>query len=439
MEPLPPGIESDRAHLRDIAIHERVLAEMGDGVITLDLGGRIVTYNRAAAEILDIPIASAIGRTYAELVITDSRFDALSDLVLRAIDDTSTTHRDEIQLEVGGEMRHYLANTSLLHTPDGGAKVGVIVVLRDVTSRQKRRHLKRLFGEFMDPRIVERLLESTASMEAGFREVMTVSFVDLAAFSAVAERLDAQALVTFVNDYLATMTQPIAACEGVTDKYIGDAVMAFWGPPFTTAAEQAEQACIAALSQRHALMGLRRRAAGPLGAAAAGLDIRCGIATGELVAGSVGPAQARRFTVLGDVVNLAARLEDANKALGTRILVSEATARQAADAMLLRPVDRLRVRGRQRPELAFELMSSWADATEDQVRLAERHGEAWSAYADGRWEDALRGFADCLALAPGDVPAGKLAARCREAVIGPPAADWDGVWPPACRDESPVA
>lgn len=186
-------------------------------------------------------------------------------------------------------------------------------------------------------------------------------------------------------------------------------------------------------------MGLRRRAAGPLGAAAAGLDVRCGIATGELVAGSVGPAQARRFTVLGDVVNLAARLEDANKALGTRILVSEATARQAAAAMLLRPVDRLRVRGRQRPELAFELMSSRADATEPQLRLAERHGEAWSAYADGRWEEALQGFADCLALAPGDVPATKLAARCREAVIGPPAADWDGVWPPACRDEDPVA
>ena len=419
-----------KAHLRDIAIHERVLAEMGDGVITLDLGGRIVTYNRAAAGILGIPIALAIGRTYAELLILDSRFDALSDLVLRAIGDITTTHRDEIQLEVGGEMRHYLANTSLLHTQDGGAKVGVIVVLRDVTSRQKRRHLKRLFGEFMDPRIVERLLDSTASMEAGFREVMTVSFVDLAAFSAVAELLDAQALVTFVNDYLSTMTQPITACDGVTDKYIGDAVMAFWGPPFTTAAEQAQQACSAALAQRHALLGLRRRAGPALGESATRLDIRCGIATGELVAGSVGPAQARRFTVLGDVVNLASRLEGANKLYGTRILVSETTARTATAAMVLRPVDRLRVRGRNRPELAFELMGSRAEATDLLIERAECHGAAWAAYAEGCWGEALAGFTACLAMAADDVPAALLAARCRQLLAEPPPADWDGVWPP---------
>jgi adenylate cyclase len=429
MEAEPPEVDLE-AHLRDIAIHERVLAEMGDGVITLDLGGRIVTYNRAAAGILGIPIAMAVGRTYAELLILDSRFDALSDLVLRAIGDISTTHRDEIQLEVSGETRHYLANTSLLHTQDGGAKVGVIVVLRDVTARQKRRHLKRLFGEFMDPRIVERLLDSTASMEAGFREVMTVSFVDLAAFSAVAEQLDAQALVTFVNDYLSTMTQPITACDGVTDKYIGDAVMAFWGPPFTTAAQQAEQACAAALAQRRALLGLRSRSAVDLGDTAARLDIRCGIATGELVAGSVGPAQARRFTVLGDVVNLASRLEDANKVYGTRILVSETTARTAVATMLLRPVDRLRVRGRNRSELAFELMGHRAGAPRPLVELAERHGAAWAAYAEGRWAEALDGFEKCLESAPGDVPAGLLAGRCRQLGAAPPSPDWDGVWPP---------
>ena len=417
------------AHLRDIAIHERVLAEMGDGVITLDLAGRIVTYNRAAADILGIPVSVAIGRTYAELLILDSRFDALSDLVLRAIGDTSTTHRDEIQLEVEGETRHYLVNTSLLHTPDGSAKVGVIVVLRDVTARQKRRHLKRLFGEFMDPRIVERLLDSTASMEAGFREVMTVSFVDLAAFSAVAERLDARVLVNFINDYLGTMTQPITACDGVTDKYIGDAVMAFWGPPFTTAAQQAEQACSAALAQRRALVGLRERSAEALGPAGRSLDIRCGIATGELVAGSVGPAQARRFTVLGDVVNLAARLEGANKVYGTRVLVSESTARTAA-AMLLRPVDRLRVRGRTRPELAFELMSTRAEASSTMLARASRHAEAWDAYAHGRWGEALAGFEACLGLVPADVPARLLADRCRQLDGNPPPAEWDGVWPP---------
>lgn len=428
--PAEPSADVDLdAHLRDIAIHERVLAEMGDGVITLDLGGRIVTYNRAAAGILGIPISVAIGRTYAELLILDSRFDALSDLVLRAIGDTSTTHRDEIQLEVEGEIRHYLANTSLLHTADGNAKVGVIVVLRDVTARQKRRQLKRLFGEFMDPRIVERLLDSTASIEAGFREVMTVSFVDLAAFSAVAEQLDAQALVNFINDYLGTMTQPITACDGVTDKYIGDAVMAFWGPPFTTAAEQAEQACSAALAQRRALLGLRERASEVLGEAARSLDIRCGIATGELVAGSVGPAQARRFTVLGDVVNLAARLEGANKIYGTRILVSESTARTAA-AMLLRPIDRLRVRGRTRPELAFELMATRADADPALVERAGRHAEAWSAYVRGHWDEALRGFEACVEAAPADVPARLLADRCRQLVGNPPSPDWDGVWPP---------
>jgi PAS domain S-box-containing protein len=343
---------------RQTAIYENILVNMADGVISLDLQGNIMTFNPAAGRMLALAPDELVGRTYAELFFEDPGYDGLNELVLKAIYEAETTHSEEIEVQIAAETRNLLVSTTFLGGGSAGGKLGIIVVISDVTEQRKRKKVKRLFGEYLDPRIVDGILNGELET-SGIRQTMTVSFCDLEGFTGLGEVMDASALIEFVNLYLAVMLPPIGRHGGVTDKYIGDAIMAFWGPPFTRGADPAVEACHAALEQRAALAELRRRVRDELGAAidAERLDMRCGIATGEVVAGSIGPPQSRNYTVIGDRVNLASRLEGANKALGSRILVCEETRRRAQGDFLFRELDTIQVRGRVRRERVFELVA----------------------------------------------------------------------------------
>jgi PAS domain S-box-containing protein len=345
---------------RQSAIYENILVNMADGVISLDLEGNIMTFNPAAGRVLGLVPDAVVGRTYAEIFFEDAGYDGLNELVLKAIYEAQTTHSEEIEMRLAADARNLLVSTTFLKAGSGatGQRLGVIVVISDVTEQRKRKKVKRLFGEYLDPRIVDGILNG--ELEAGgLRQTMTVSFCDIEGFSTLAEALDAAALIEFVNAFLALMLPPIGLHGGVTDKYIGDAIMAFWGPPFTRSGDPAVQACQAALEQRAALAELRRQVHDELKLPidAGRIDMRCGIATGEVVAGSIGPRQSRNFTVMGDRVNVAARLETANKMLGSRILVCEETQRRAAGAFRFRELDTIEVRGRVQRERVFELVA----------------------------------------------------------------------------------
>lgn len=342
----------------DPEIYAQILADMSDGVITLDLSGRVITFNGAAGTLLGARPGEAVGRTYAELFLADPAFEPLGELVLSAIYEPDVTHSREIQLELPDGLRTLLVRTTLLRGEAGPR--GVIVVLSDLSEQRKRRKLKRLFGAYLDPRIVARLLAQADRLEVGSRETTTIAFLDLEGFTSLCERLDPAQLVRFLNAYLEEMSAPIGANQGVTDKYIGDAIMAFWSPAFVPDGEQAALACRAALAQRERLANLRHRLRHELDlpAAAEAVEIRCGIATGQVVAGSIGPEHARSYTVIGDAVNLAARLEAANKRLGTRILVAAATRERAGDDFAFRPHGAIELPGRSIPEPVFELVAA---------------------------------------------------------------------------------
>ena len=344
---------------RQTAIYENILVNMADGVISLDLEGNIMTFNPAAGRMLALAPDEVVGLTYAEIFFEDAGYDGLNELVLKAIYEAATTHSEEIEVRLAAETRNLLVSTTFLGGGLGhGEKLGIIVVISDVTEQRKRKKVKRLFGEYLDPRIVDGILNGEFET-SGIRQTMTVSFCDLEGFTGLGEALDASALIEFVNLYLDVMLPPIGLHGGVTDKYIGDAIMAFWGPPFTRRGDPAVEACHAALEQRAALAELRRRARDELGVVdrAERLDMRCGIATGEVVAGSIGPRQSRNYTVIGDRVNLASRLEGANKALGSRVLVCEETRRRAGRDFVFRELDTIQVRGRVRRERVFELVA----------------------------------------------------------------------------------
>jgi len=342
----------------DATLYENILVNMADGVISIDLEGRIITFNAAAGQILGLLPDAVVGRLYAEIFFGGPAFDDFNELVLKAIYESETTHSATVAVTVDSHPRHLVMSTTFLKSGSGGGRQGVIVVFSDVTERWQRERIERLFGAYLDPRIVERLIRDGDTAGRGTRQEMTILFCDLRGFTRISELLSAEQLIEFANAFFSIMTEPVTRHRGVTDKFIGDSIMAFWGPPFTEASDHAHLGCRAALEQRSLLDRLRERIFDELGAIvpADEIDLRCGIATGEVVAGSVGPPQSQNYTVIGNAVNLASRLESASKTLGAPILISEATGRQAEDAFDLRELSPLDVRGRANPERVFELL-----------------------------------------------------------------------------------
>ena len=219
---------------------------------------------------------------------------------------------------------------------------------------EQLRHNERIretFGRYIDPRVVEGLIDQPAlAATEGRRRIMTVMFCDMKGFTALSEGMTPQGLVKVMNRYLATMSEPIRNHRGIIDKYIGDAIMAYWGAPFIEETDQARFACLAAIDMIDRVATLRKELPELLGVRAMPIecDIRIGIATGEALVGSIGSEFMMSYTVMGDTVNLAARLETANKAYGSRSLVSEATIAAAGTAIEVREIDRVVVVGQTR-------------------------------------------------------------------------------------------
>jgi class 3 adenylate cyclase len=292
-----------------------------------------------------------------------------------------------------------------------------------------KERIRETFGRYLDPRIVERLISGAALATEGQRRVMTVLFCDVKGFVGVSEEMTPQGLVKVMNGYFSTMSAPIHQHGGIIDKYIGDAIMAYWGPPFTADADQAPCAGRAALDMLDRVEPFRAELPDLLGLknVPIAFDIRIGIATGEVLVGSIGSEVMMNYTVMGDAVNLASRLEGANKLYGGRILASEPTVIAAGAAIETREIDRVVLVGQSRPQPIYEIMSR-GGLTPKQTELRARYTEGLAAYRDRRWEDARKAFAAALEAEPGDGPSLVMLKRIDVFVAAPPAADWDGAW-----------
>ena len=296
--------------------------------------------------------------------------------------------------------------------------------------RQNQR-IRETFGRYIDPRIADGLLDQpTLSLVDGERRVMTVMFCDMKGFTTLSEGVTPQGLVKIMNTYLSTMSAPIHAHHGIIDKYVGDAIIAYWGPPFIDEAEQANAACLAALDMVGRIAGLRKDLPELLGVRAIAADcaIRIGIATGEALVGSIGSEFMMSYTVMGATENLASRLEGANKVYGSRCLISEATASAGADAIEVREIDRVIVVGQTQAQTVFELMGAKGTLSSEQTQLRDIYAEGLAAYRSRDWDAALAAFAAALAVVPSDGPSTALVSRIERLKRDPPPADWDGAW-----------
>jgi adenylate cyclase len=239
-----------------------------------------------------------------------------------------------------------------------------------------------------------------------------------------------QGLVKVMNRYLSTMSEPIRRHGGVIDKYIGDAIMAYWGPPFVEETDESQFACLAAIEMIKRIAPLRKEVTELLGVRVipTECDIRIGVATGEALVGSIGSEVMMNYTVMGDTVNLAARLEAANKLYGCRSLIAEATVAKTREAIQFREIDRLLVVGQTQPQAVFELLGRKDELTPKQDLLRTRYTEALADYRAQRWDQARAAFHAALEVVPTDGPSLTLLGRIDHLQNHPPGADWDGSW-----------
>jgi adenylate cyclase len=297
---------------------------------------------------------------------------------------------------------------------------------RFFSEEREKRRARETFGRFLAPAIVDDVLAKGGAVRlGGDKRVLTVLFSDIRGFTSISEQLDPHVLLELLNEYLTPMTDIVVSDhQGTLDKYIGDAIMAFWGAP-KEQPDHALRACRAAVAMLDRLGRLRE---GWRDRGLPDIDIGIGINTGPMSVGFVG-SQDRfyNYTVLGDAVNLASRLEGANKEYGTRIILGPATHAEVKDAVVARELDLVRVKGKREPVHIHELLAL-APGTPELLAFVERFRWGLSAYAGQRWDEAIARFREADALRGGDPTSRKYVERCEAMRREPPGPGWDGVF-----------
>jgi class 3 adenylate cyclase len=254
---------------------------------------------------------------------------------------------------------------------------------------------------------------------------MSALFTDIRNFTTVAEKLEPEDLVSLLNRYLTAMSDVILKEKGTIDKYEGDAIIAFFGAPLDLE-DHALRACMSAIAIKRTEKELNNIIL-ENNLSPAPLLTRIGINTGTMVAGNMGTENKMNYTIMGNTVNLASRLEGVNKQYGTWILVPESTVRETGNVLLTRRLDRVRVVGIKEPVQIYELMET-VDAAEDwQKEIADRFEKALRLFENQNWTAAAKAFREIIAGAPSDNPSQFYLKRCEEYEKNPPDKIWDGV------------
>ena len=285
-----------------------------------------------------------------------------------------------------------------------------------LAEQARRRELRQAFSQYVSPEIVAAIVRSPEMLRlGGERRELVLLFTDLEGFTSLSEQLPPEQVATILNRHLSDMTDVVLEHGGTVDKFVGDAVMAFWGAP-TLHRDSAWRAVRAAIAMQARMEAMRAESRSPL---EKGIRMRIGVHRGEAIVGNFGGARRFDYTAIGDNVNLAARIEGVNKAYGTGLLVSGEVASALGDTIRLRPVDSVRVKGRRS---AVDLFTPCDDPA-----LVERTAAALAAYRQGDWDAALREWRAIASAYPEDTLARTFLERLVQWQSTGWPAPWDGV------------
>jgi class 3 adenylate cyclase len=304
-------------------------------------------------------------------------------------------------------------------------------------SEHEKQFIRKAFSTYVSGDVVKEIIADPSRLQlGGVKRRISAVFTDVQGFSTISEKLDPEELVRLLNRYLTAMSDVILAERGTIDKYEGDAIIAFFGAPLALDGH-ALRACVSALAMKR----IEKELNGAImhdNLSPLPLLTRIGINTGSMVAGNMGTENKMNYTIMGNAVNLAARLEGVNKQYGTWILASENTVRETGNLLLARKLDRVRVVGIQEPVRLYELLDTMENASPGQIKLVEVFHQALDLFEDRNWKQAAESFREVLSINAEDInannantedkPSQKYLDRCKNFMKNPPANTWDGVY-----------
>jgi adenylate cyclase len=306
-----------------------------------------------------------------------------------------------------------------------------------VEQLKSKEKLREAFGQFLDPRIVANVVDATTGQlkEVAERRKVTIFFSDISNFSGIGEQLTAANLVRLLNRYFTASTEAIRAHHGIVDKFIGDAVMAFWASPFSEGETHARDGCFACLDLLQSFDGISREISEITGLRrnVPKFHARMALATGDTVIGTVGSDTTKSFTVIGDTVNIASRLEGVNKVYGTSILINEECYRLAENDVEAREIDLVTVFGKVEPVRIYELQSRQGTLDPKLAKLNNLFADALQLYREQKWKEAEAAFRECLKIKEHDGPSLEFLTRIAAFARTPPPKDWTGAWNTASK------
>ena len=411
------GDLDDAQHQENLVrgIHRNIVLDLRAEILLLEKYSSETVENVSARE--DFLIQAEFIMMLAAVVIGISFAYYLAQAVVKAVRDT-TNALNSVQ---SGKL-----DTNL----DFKGK-GDFARLADAFNRMTRElrvrfRMRERFGKYIDPKIINNLLSQETALETSQKRVMTVSVVNLTNFDWMAEHIPPEKLVDFLNDYLTAMTEPIANHSGIIDNFVGDKVIGFWGPPFCGEKSHAGHACLAALEQVARFNALKTKYADLIGDH--GLDIRVGIATGEVVVGSIGTDKSRAYTVVGDCVNYANRLEKANRIYGTQILASHETANMAAGEIEMRDLDHVVLLGTEHVVYLYEVLAQSGQLSDERRDWRKNYETAIALYREGEFDKAQPLFEEVQEGIGSDFAAQLMLNRMERLQRREQDREWNGTW-----------
>jgi adenylate cyclase len=398
---------------------ESILESMSSGVLTVDDDNRVRTANQAACRIFRRPCNTILG-----LPLTDLLGEANAWLHQRVEDVRGSGKQSNlVDAELFIEGTANAANITVLPLTDvRSGPMGAMVMVDDITEEKR---IKGTMARYMDPVVADELMRGGGEQLGGIESIATVLFSDIRAFTSLTESLGAQGTVGLLNQYFTLMVDCLQQEGGMLDKFIGDAIMAVFGlpTPADDDADHAVRSAIAMLRQLEVFNSQRANQGQPP------VAIGIGLHTDVVVSGNIGSPKRMNYTVIGDGVNLASRLESACKFYGARLLISDSTAQRLRGTYRMREADRVVVKGKTEPVVIHELLDFHTDASfPNPMAVLNAYRDGLHLYREQRWDAAIEAFQQALKLHPSDSLSSLYLARAQQLRSHPPGPEWDGVW-----------